>query len=286
MYDESHATLEGLRRVFSGQTSPADAEKGSRRSAVEGKLLCAEGILEDDLGNSEEAARILRRAAELFEAASETFLLSKTLARLAYTLIDIDPAESLHIVEQAAELNPPNNPRLAVFIEGIRMDCLINLGAAREALLRFKDLEGLHEQFREPFIQLRRRFTAARILETMERFPKAESLLQEVTAGDLEHGLVRSFFLDLIYLLGFHLRRGQKAEAIEVCKRARQELSHLEDEEGSSAIAREQMVAVWRDLEEEVRKGTVDLGAPAVLRNYIKAHWRTPAAEPPSFGAG
>ncbi|HBL31409.1 MAG TPA: hypothetical protein DD490_31675, partial [Acidobacteria bacterium] len=112
-------------------------------------MLCAEGNLEDDLGNSEAAAAILRRAATLFEGTAETFLWAKTLARLAYTLVDLDPAESLRIVEQAAELIPLGNPRLVWSTEVIRINGLI------------------------------------------------------------------------VYLLGFHLRRGQKAEALAVCRRAR-----------------------------------------------------------------
>jgi hypothetical protein len=94
---------------------------------------------------------------------------------------------------------------------------------------------------------------------------------------------VKDLFLDLVYLFGFHLRRGQTSEAIAVCRRASQELSLLDDEEGSGESARDQMRTVWRSLEEEVKRGTVDLGATTVLKNYIKAHWRTPASEPPSF---
>lgn len=56
------------------------------------------------------------------------------------------------------------------------------------------------------------------------------------------------------------------------------------DEEGSGESAREQMRMVWRNLEEEVKRGAVDLGATVVLRNYIKAHWRFPASDLPSFG--
>ena len=121
--------------------------------------------------------------------------------------------------------------------------------------MRLNERKGLHEQFREPYIQLRRRYTAARILEHLGR--------------------------DLVYLFGFHLRRGESSEAIAVCRRASQELSLLDDEEGSGESARDQMQMVWRSLEAEVKRGTVDLGAPTVLRNYIKAHWRTPANVPP-----
>ncbi len=141
----------------------------------------------------------------------------------------------------------------------------------------------LYEQSTEPFTQLRRRFTAARILEHLGRPQRAESLFQEVIAGDLEHGFVKDFFLDLVYLFGFHLRRGETSAAIAVCRRASQELSLVEDEEGSGETAREQMRTVWRRLEEGVKRGTVGLSATTVLRNYIKAHWRIPASEPPSF---
>ena len=246
-------------------------------------MLCVAGALEDDLGNSEEAAETLRRAAGLFRAAGQIFYRSRTFVQLAYILVDLDPAESLRVVEQALSLIPEDNPRLVLFAGGIKIHCLVTLGAPQEALLRFNALKGLYEQFREPIIQLRRQFTGARILEHLGRAQRAERLLQEVIASDLEHGLVKDFFLDLVYLLGFYLRRGQTPEAIALCRRAGQELSLLEDEEGSGETARDQMREVWRSLEEEVRKGTVGLGATTVLRNYIKAHWRTPASEPPAF---
>jgi tetratricopeptide (TPR) repeat protein len=259
------------------------AGKGSTDGVVEGKLLCVAGALEDDLGNVEEAASLLRRAVSLFETAAETLLIGMTLTKLAYVLVDPDPAESLRVVERALRLIPDDNPRMIWFAETIKIDCLIGLGAPQEALLRFNALKGLYEQFREPFIQIRRRFNAARILEHLGRPQKAEILFQEVIAGDLEHGLVKDLFLDLVYLLGFYLRRGQSSEAIAVCRRAGQELSLLDDEDGSGESARDQMRMVWRSLEEEVKRGTVDLGATTVLKTYIKAHWRTPASDPPSF---
>ena len=257
------------------------AEKGAQNGIVQGKVLCVEGALEDDLGNSEEAAVILRRAVALFEAAGQTFLVSRTLAQLANTLADDDPAESLRAIGKALALIQESNPRLVAYLEILRMNCLVTIGAPHEALLRFSERKELHEQFREPYIQLRRRYTAARILEHLGRTKRAEILLQDVVAGDLEHGLVKDFFLDLVYLFGFHLRRGQSADAIEVCRRARRELSLLGDEEGSSEPARDQMQMVWSKLEEEVKKENIGLGATTVLRNYIKTHWRFPASAPP-----
>jgi tetratricopeptide (TPR) repeat protein len=290
---ESYAELANAHRRLAKWPAAREALKrgtehvtrGLNKGVVEGKLLCVVGALEDDLGNPLEAAGILRRAEGLFEKTEQTFLRSRTFVQLAYVLVDLDPSESLRAIEQALSLIPDDHHRLTLFAEGIKIDCLLALGSTQEALLRFKVLKRLHEQFREPLIQLRVRFTAALILEHLGRSQKAVSLFEEVIAGDLEHGLVKNFFLDLVYLFGFYLRRGQTSEAIALCRRAGQELSLLEDEEGSGETARDQMREVWRSLEEEVRKGTVGLGATTVLRNYIKAHWRTPASEPPSFQA-
>jgi tetratricopeptide (TPR) repeat protein len=286
---ECCAEMANARRRLAKWTAARDAlqkgadylEKGTRSGLVEGKLLCVAGALEEDLGNSQEAAGILRTAVRRFEAAGETFLKSRTLAQLAYVLIEEDPAESLRIVEQSVAAIPADQPRLRLFAEGIKIDGLLALGAPQEALLRFKALKGLHDQFREPFIQLRRRFSAARILKHLGRLKRAESLFEEVIAGDLEQGFLKDLFLDLAYLLGFHLRRNQPAAAIAVCQRASRELSLLEDEEGSSEPARRQMRQVWQGLEAEVRRGNAELGAPVVLRSYLRAHWRFPATDPP-----
>jgi tetratricopeptide (TPR) repeat protein len=258
--------------------------KGSRNGVVEGKVLCVEGALEDDLGNTEEAAEILRRAVGLFEISAQTFLLSRTLTQLAFILVGESPGEGLRVIERALQLIPPNNPRLVLFAETAKIDCLIGLGAAQEALIRFNEIKALQEQFREPYIQVRRRYTAARILEKLGRAKKAETLFQQVISDELEGGFVKDFFLDLVYLFGFYLRKGQTSDAIAICRRASQELSLLNDEEGSDKSARDQMRGVWRNLEEEVKRGNADLGATVVLRKYIKAHWRFPASDPPSFG--
>jgi tetratricopeptide (TPR) repeat protein len=259
------------------------AARGSRNGVAEGKILCVEGALEADLGQGAEARQQLKRAADLFEAAGQTLLKSQTLLQLAYTLVDVDPSEGLRVIEQALAVLPADQARLRLLAENLKIDCLLTLGVPEEALLRFKALQGQHEQFQEPFLQLRRRFTVARLLEHLGRFQKAEILFQEVLAGDLEHGLLKDFFLDLVYLFGFQIRRGKLAEAIAVCQRAGQELSLLEEEEGSGPAAREQMRRVWRNLEDAARRGAVELGATRILRNYIVSHWRIPAEEPPCF---
>ncbi|HEV7672347.1 MAG TPA: hypothetical protein VGS22_27830 [Thermoanaerobaculia bacterium] len=257
---------------------------GSKDRVAEGRILFVAGALEDDLGDTEGARSILQRAIAIFEASEQNSLLSRTLTQLAFVLAIEYPAEGLQFVERALVLIPESNPRLLWSAEATKFHCLLGIGALHEALLLFGAMRRLEGQFHEPFIQIRSRFNAARLLEHLGRPKRAEALFQEVIAGDLEHGLVKDFYMDLVYLFGFYLKQGQTSEAIAVCRRASEELSLLDDEEGSVEIARDQMRQVWRSLEDEVKRGTVDLRATVTLRKYIKAHWRFPADEMPAFG--
>jgi tetratricopeptide (TPR) repeat protein len=271
------ATREALKRSFDY------AEKGSRNPVVEGKILCVEGALENDVGNFSLAGEILRRAAGLFESVSNVLLWSRTLVQLANACVEVDPVESLRAADQALAVIPLNNPRLTMLAEGVKVEGLIALGKPRQALARFEELRDLHEQFLEPFVQLRRRFTLARILDGLGDLEGAVSLADEVIAGDIEQGFMKQLFLDLVVLFGIYLRHGQPDGAISVCRRAIRELSLLRDEEGSDKAAREQMRTVWQRLEDGVRRGTVQAGATAVMKRYVTAHWRTPAPELPGF---
>jgi tetratricopeptide (TPR) repeat protein len=253
--------------------------RGSGNPAVEGKLLSVAGAVEGDLGQIAKAEEVLRRAITCFETAPNWTLLSRTLVQLAYVLVDSSPEQSLILANKALATVPQNNQRLVVFAESIRVDCLIALGAHREALRRFESLAELYEQFPEPFIQLRRKFTAGRILEGLGQLKNAEAIFNDVIAGDLEQGLIKNFFLDLIYLFGALVKEGKHEDALKVCQRALDDLPVLEIEEA----AQNQMRQVWEGLAGEIRRGTLTLAAIAVSRDYIKTNWRTPAADLPSF---
>src|SRR5262249_32212733 len=163
----------------------------SRNPVVEGKILCVEGALENDLGNCAVAEKLLRRAAGLFESAANALLWSRTLVQLANALVEVDPLESLRAADQALAVIPPDNPRLTMFAEGVKVECLIELGKPREALAKFESLQKLHEQFLELFVQLQRRYILARTLERLGDLEGVVSLFNEVIAGDIEHGFMK-----------------------------------------------------------------------------------------------
>lgn len=268
------AAWPGARKALS---QAAEYLKKTANPMVEGQVLCVSGALEADLGHIAPAGKLLGEAVKLFERIPNWTLVGRTLVQLACVVCDAEPEEGLKYANQALSLIPPGNQRLTLFAEVARIDCLINLGDRREALLRFSALQELYDQFPEPFIQLRRRFNEARILECFGSMKKAEKVFLEVLAGDLEHGLVKDLFLDLVYLFGAYLKQGNLEGALEVCRRASRELALLDDEAGSERAAREQMGLVWSRLEQGIADGTVSAGIASALRNYVKTHWLIPA---------
>ena len=272
---ECHAEIANARRRRARWESARDAvrqgiehvRRGSGNLAVEGKLLSVAGAVEGDLGHIDKAREVLLQAVTCFEKAENRALLSRTLVQLAYVLVDSDPQESLLLANKALAIVPPQNQRLVVFAESVRVDCLIALGSHREALRRFESLSDLYEQFPEPFIQLRRRFTAGRILEGLGNLSAAEAIFNDVIAGDLEQGFLKSFFLDLIYLLGAFIKGGRMEDALRVPQQALRDLQLLDLGEA----AEHEMRQVWEGLSAELRRGTLTIGAVAVARECIKA---------------
>jgi hypothetical protein len=278
------AKWEGAKEVLTRGTEHLKKGSGDRR--LEGQILCVAGALEGDLGHRGEAAERLKRALQLFESSQDWLLVGRTMVQLANIVVHTDPEASLTLAERALVLIPPRHQRIRMFAECVRVESLIELGAHREAMLRFDAIQDVFEQFKEPRIQLRRQFTNAQLLEGFGHVRKAEALIQEVIEGDLEHGLMKDLFLDLIYLVGLHLREGDSAGAADVCNRALRELELMAGGSATEKAARGQMKEVWSNLLLEVKRGTITSAKAAeILRDYVQTHWRTPAAEIPVFKA-
>jgi len=254
--------------------------------SVEGHLLSVSAALEADLGRTSEASSLLSSAEELFERAANWNLVGRTLVQHAYILADADHSEhALRVANRALALLPESSVRLRLFAENIRVNCLLGLGAVGEALVRFQSLTDLHEQHPDTFLDIRRQFMAGRILEGLGQSRKAEKIFLDVINADLEQGLIKDFLLDLVFLFGVYIRRGQLEGALSLCKRASREIQLFEEREETSKGACDQMREVWNALEVGLRKGIVSAGVVSALREYVRDHWKTPAPELPSFVA-
>ncbi len=196
---------------------------------------------------------------------------AKSTIQAAYVYLDVAPTKTLEFLKLADPMIPAMDRRLGMFAESIRVDALVTIGAAREAMRRFEMLGELYEQFGDPFVQLRRRFTAGRLLEAIGRYEKADKLFNQVIAADLEQRSNKSFFLDLVYLLGSNVRRGDLSGAVSACERALAAISILDLDDASKA----QMRDLWNGLLRHLRLGAAGIEIIMKARQFIKTQWRT-----------
>lgn len=246
------------------------ANRGSRNPVIVGLLLAIEGAIEGDVGELEKAEAILMQARSNFEKAGEHRLVARTLVQLAYVLMDAEPARSLTILQEGNGKIPETDKRLLLLAESTRIDCLVTLGDGAEAMRRFEALSDLWDQIADPFFQLRRRFFAGRLLESVGRYSEADSLFEQVIALDLEQRSTKSLFLDLVYLFGSFVRRGDLEKAVDVCHRAVRDLSVLDIEEDSLKPMR----ALWIGLGQRAQQGKVGLDLVLRSRHFIRNQWR------------
>jgi len=230
-----------------------------------------EGAIEGDVGSLENAENALKRALDCFNSAGERRLSAKVLVQLAYIWIDADARKSLEYLDVVAPLIPPFDKRLLILAENNRIDCLLTLGSNRIALRRFSSIGELMDQFADPFLQLRRQFQAGRLLESFNRFSEADTIFREVIAADLEQRSVKSLYLDLLYLFGSYVLRGDLARSIEVCRDAIRQLDILELDEASE----KQMKALWSTLGRLAQQGSVEITQIEKSRRFIRNQWKT-----------
>jgi tetratricopeptide (TPR) repeat protein len=233
-------------------------------------LAAIEGLIEGDCGGLERAEELLNQATENFLAVGARGYAAKAKIQSAYVLLDVAPERSIEILAAAEKMIPETDKRLAMFAESIRIDALITRGQAHEALLRFDSLFSLYEQFGDPFVQLRRRFTAGRLLESLGNFPEADSLFAEVIAADLEQRSNKSYFLDQIYMVGSYLRRGDAEGGVNVCKQAITALLAMDLDEESEG----QMRKLWSSIAAKIKSERLTLSVITAARQYIKTQWR------------
>lgn len=86
----------------------------------------------------------------------------------------------------------------------------------------------------------------------------------------------REAFLDLLYLVGVHLRQGATERPVADCRQAIERLDFF-------GLGHEQLRTVWAQLGEAAMRRAIRLEALAEVRQFLKAHWKIPAATPPRF---
>ena len=261
----SAALTEAKRQLREGSGDPL---LKARAQSVSASLLA-------DQGRRVEALRALEECVALYESRGAGRLVARTLVQMAHTLVDVDPARALTVVDQALPIMPDEDVSLRCHAENIRTDCMIELSEVDLALQTFDAAEPFRSGA-SPVARRRSEFKAARLLECLGHYKEAVQLFEAVIADAFDREAYREAFLDLLYLVGVHLRQGETERAVAVCRLAIDRLDFF-------GLGHEQLRTVWTQLGEVAVRRAIRLESLAEVRQFLKAHWKIPAATPPRF---
>lgn len=229
-----------------------------------------------DQGRTDDAVAALEECVALYEEQRAWPEVGRTLVQEAHALVDTAPARALALAGRAAPFLSATDVSLRCLAENICTDALITLGEV-ELALRVFDLAEPRRKSGASEVALRRsHFIAARLLEHLGHYKEAVQLFEAVVADAFDHEAYREAFLDLLYLFSVHLRQGAPDRAVAVCRLAIDRLDFL-------GLGHEQLHAVWAQLREAAVGQSIAPEGLAEVRQFLKAHWKIPAAKAPRF---
>jgi tetratricopeptide (TPR) repeat protein len=249
---------------------------GSGATLIKGYILSVVASLSADQGQIAEALAMLDECRTLYEGAKAWPLVARTLVQIAHLHVDHDPTRAVSLVLKALPMIPANDPVLRWLAESIRTESLIEMGETSQALQSFQLVESLRLSHARSDAGRRSNFTAARLLEALGHLREAELLFEAAIAEAFEREVYREAFLDILYLFGLHIRHGATEKAVALCRMAIERLDLF-------GVGHEQLRAVWTELRDAATQRALRVEALAEVRQFLKVHWKTPAAKPPRF---
>ena len=267
-WDRMHQALANAERHLKEGTGDPLLEAGFL--SITASALANEGRIARALG-------ALSRCKAIYRARSEWALLARTLVQTASVVVDSDPAQALDALDAAAPLLPAADSHLALLADLLRVESLLGAARTAEALQVFRRCSRLLQANPGTRMQIRGRFTGAKLLDALGYNLPAERLYEEVVDREIEHELYKEAFLDLLYLYGRHVKAGEIEKAAGVCRKALTDAS-------LAAVAHDQMRTVWEQLLAATGRHAIGQDALNDLRRYLNVHWKHPAATVPPVG--
>ena len=113
-------------------------------------------------------------------------------------------------------------------------------------------------------------------MEHLGHYKEAVQLFEAVVGDAFDHEAYREAFLDLLDLFSVHIRQAATDRAVAVCRLAIERLDFF-------GLGHEQLRTVWVALREAATRRAIRLEALAEVQQFLKLHWKTPAAKVPRF---
>ncbi len=253
---------------------------GTGNPIIKARWLSIAGSLQCDQGRRDEAIASLEECRKTYSDCGEWPLVGRTLVKMAHCIADDEPERALILLDRASIYTPSEDPGLRSLAERIRTDCLITVGRLEDALRAFAEAERLRPFNDRPSAALRSSFIAARLLEALGHVQEAEALFDAVVADELDRGHFKDAVLDLVYILGFHLRIGSPERAADLGLRALGELDRRDSR------TNEQCRLVLAKLIDAARGQCLDEGMLRAAREYLRLQWNRPAPAEPKAASG
>jgi tetratricopeptide (TPR) repeat protein len=254
-------------------------EEGTGDPLPKARMLSIAASLQIGQGHLTEAMALLERCIQLYETSRDWPLVARTLVKMTYALVLVEPERGLSILDKALPLIPVEDASLRWLAATLRTECLIQSGQIAQALCAYQYAESIRDFQARPNAKLRSTFTAARLFEALGRAKEAERLFEEVIAEGLEREWYKDAFLDFFYLFGFHIRAGAAEKAVQVSQRALAQLDLLD-------LGHDQLRTVWMQLRDAAGRQALTRQSLAMARDYLRVYWKHPAPTAPVFTSG
>lgn len=243
--------------------------EGSGDPFEQAALVSREANLLCDLGDFEEAARLLEQALALYREGGDLHFQGRTLLQQALLVGYADPEKGVDLAEEAlALIDAVREPRLELCARHNLTWFLNDSGQVREAMAMLEMSRNLYGQFADAWTRILLHWLEGRITRSLGDLPEAEHTFKGVWKKLHKRGFQRELTLLTIDLVEVYVQQGKLQEAIELVDA----FYPLLEESGMH----EQGLAFWRYLREALSARSVESGVFRRTSIYYRRAWRRP----------
>ena len=243
--------------------------EGSEDPFEQAGLVSREANLLCDLGDFEEAARLLERALTLYREGGDLHFQGRTLLQQALIVGYADPEKGVDLAEEAlALIDAVREPRLELCARHNLTWFLNDSGQVREAMAMLETSRSLYAQFADAWTRILLHWLEGRITRSLGDLPEAEHTFKGVWKKLHKRGFQRELTLLTIDLVEVYAQQGKLPEAIELVDA----FYPLLEESGMH----EEGLAFWRFLREALTARSVESGVFRRTSIYYRRAWRRP----------
>lgn len=271
------ATLGNARRLAKDFDGARAAFRDAWKSLAEGSddpfeeasLVSREANLLCDLGEFEEAARLLEKALALYRDGGDLHFQGRTLLQQALLVGYAEPDKGVELAEEAlALIDAVREPRLELCARHNLTWFLNDSGQVREAMALLEMSRSLYAQFADAWTRILLHWLEGRITRSLGDLPEAEHTFKGVWKKLHRRGFQRELTLLTIDLVEVYAQQGKFEEATELVEA----FQPLLEEWGMHAEG----LAFWQFLREALAARSVESGVFRKTSIYYRRAWRRP----------